>query len=172
MLFKQKWYGQSSLFSKVCGSGTDHFFKDMMGNFIHINKSEEFLNLMRSNNGKVIEYESGKFYCCDKNIEEVEALLKQSRYSVRTNLHITNNIPFDGEVYQKYLTLTKKVGLDPLTQRRVSGLINELDTQGLVSAKLVNHGRYGRTKNITLMISNETLQETIEEDELIGQTIQ
>ena len=77
-----------------------------------------------------------------------------------------------GEVYQKYLTLTKKVGLDPLTQRRVSGLINELDTQGLVSAKLVNHGRYGRTKNIILMISNETLQETIEEDELVGQTIQ
>ena len=77
-----------------------------------------------------------------------------------------------GEAYQKYLTLTKKIGLDSLTQRRVSGLINELDTQGLVSAKLVNHGRYGRTKNITLMISNETLQETIEEDELIGQTIQ
>jgi len=76
-----------------------------------------------------------------------------------------------GEVYQKYLALIKKIGLDPLTQRRVSGLINELDTQGLINAKLVNHGRYGRTKNITLTISNETLQETVAEDELVGQTL-
>ncbi len=53
-----------------------------------------------------------------------------------------------GETYGKYRVLVKSLGYEPLTQRRVSEIINELDMLGLVNAVVVNRGRYGKTKMI------------------------
>lgn len=105
LLFKQKWYGKSSLFSaNGHKSSSDHFFKDMNESFIHIKDSEDLLNKMRSNLNEQINYNGGTFFCSVENIEEIEALLKQSRYSERTNKHIVNQTPFNKEHYQKFLT--------------------------------------------------------------------
>ncbi len=76
-----------------------------------------------------------------------------------------------GSIYNEYVKLCTTAGLDPLTTRRVSGLVTELDTLGLVSAKLVNYGRYGRTKTITPQVSLSTLQLAFESDDTVSQII-
>ncbi len=60
-----------------------------------------------------------------------------------------NNI-FTGEVYDVYKSLCNRTGLRPLTQRRVSDVIAELDMFGIINAKVISKGRYGRTREICL----------------------
>lgn len=73
-----------------------------------------------------------------------------------------------GDVYDRYCKLCTQSGLDPLTTRRVSGLLTELDTLGLVSATVVNYGRYGRTKRITPQIPLTTVQSVLGNDEALN----
>jgi len=72
-----------------------------------------------------------------------------------------------GEIYDLYKTFCDKMKIDPLTQRRVGDLINELDTLGIINAKIVSKGRYGRTKIIKLSISEKSLKEGLLKDEKI-----
>jgi len=53
-----------------------------------------------------------------------------------------------GEVYDVYDQACHHVGKAPLTARRVSMLISNLDMLGLITARTVSRGRYGRTKEI------------------------
>ncbi len=53
-----------------------------------------------------------------------------------------------GEVYQVYVEEAKKKGLEPLTMRRVSDILLQLDMMGLLIAETVSRGRYGVTKLI------------------------
>jgi cell division control protein 6 len=69
-----------------------------------------------------------------------------------------------GEVYLTYTNLAKKSGVEVLTQRRVSGIVAELDVLGLVEAAVVSKGRRGRTKRIKLLVDNDTLARVIGED--------
>lgn len=83
----------------------------------------------------------------------------------------SNNNKSSGTVYEKYSALCKASGLEPLTSRRVSGLITELDTLGLVSATLVNYGRYGRTKKVVPQISRDVLKQAFENDGAVNQLV-
>ena len=76
-----------------------------------------------------------------------------------------------GSIYEYYTNLCNTSGLEALTTRRVSGLITELDTLGLVSAALVNYGRYGRTKKVTPQISQDTLRQAFQEDATVNQLL-
>jgi cell division control protein 6 len=76
-----------------------------------------------------------------------------------------------GDVYEVYCEICELSGLVPLTQRRVSGLINELDVIGLLNARLVNMGRYGRTKKIRLGINRSLIKEMFTGDERLGSLI-
>jgi len=60
------------------------------------------------------------------------------------------NSLFTGEVYDLYKQFCTKTRLRPLTQRRVSDVIAELDMLGIINAKVVSKGRYGRTREISL----------------------
>jgi cell division control protein 6 len=71
---------------------------------------------------------------------------------------------FTGDVFDNYRTLTKKLGLEPVTQRRVGMIISELDMQGLISARVTNQGRYGRTKKISLAIQPSVVKDIFKED--------
>tara|TARA_B100000287_G_scaffold139490_1_gene131428 strand:- start:487 stop:1725 length:1239 start_codon:yes stop_codon:yes gene_type:complete len=73
-----------------------------------------------------------------------------------------------GDVYRTYVDACNKIQIEPLTSRRVSSLLNELDTLGLIMAKNVSKGRGGRSKQvnsaipkaidaISLMSESETL---------------
>ena len=44
------------------------------------------------------------------------------------------------------------ISIEPLTTRRVSSLLNELDTLGLIIARNVSKGRGGRSKQVNLTV--------------------
>jgi cell division control protein 6 len=69
-----------------------------------------------------------------------------------------------GDVYDTYLALCKQIEQKPLTQRRVTQIISELDMLGLVSTDVVSQGRYGRSQKIKVMIPTATVSEALRED--------
>jgi cell division control protein 6 len=72
-----------------------------------------------------------------------------------------------GEIYEVYVELCEELGVTPLTQRRVSTLVNELDSMGLLNAKVVSMGRYGRTKKIKLEITPTLIKDVFANDSRI-----
>jgi cell division control protein 6 len=73
-----------------------------------------------------------------------------------------------GELYLAYSNLCKRMGIEVLTQRRMSGILGDLDLLGLVEASVVSKGRRGRTKKIQLLIERDTLEKTLSEDPAFG----
>ncbi len=73
-----------------------------------------------------------------------------------------------GELYLAYANLCKRMGIETLTQRRLSGILGDLDLLGLVEASVVSKGRRGRTKRIQLLIGKDTLEKTLSEDPAFG----
>ena len=69
-----------------------------------------------------------------------------------------------GEVYGMYRKLCNQLGMDALTQRRVTDFVSELDILGLINAVIVSRGRYGRTKEISLSVPEESVQPVLLED--------
>ncbi|MBU0666764.1 MAG: hypothetical protein KKC26_05365, partial [Nanoarchaeota archaeon] len=57
---------------------------------------------------------------------------------------------YTGELYNLYKEISSKLGFRPLTQRRVSDIIVELDMLGIINGKVTSKGRYGRTREISL----------------------
>jgi cell division control protein 6 len=67
-----------------------------------------------------------------------------------------------GDIFSIYERTCNENGLTPLTQRRVSDLIAELDLLGIINAKVVSKGRYGRTRIIKMNLQ-DSLVKKIEE---------
>ena len=59
---------------------------------------------------------------------------------------------FTGEVYELYKKICDKSGLRPLTQRRVGDILAEQDMLGIINARVISKGRYGRTKEMRLAL--------------------
>ena len=98
-------------------------------------------------------------------IEVVEKQPKQSQavlFAIIALLQDGETKVETGEVYGRYTEVCKTVGLAALTQRRVSDLLAELDMLGIINAKVVSKGRYGRTKEIYLALSQQILEKTKE----------
>lgn len=70
-----------------------------------------------------------------------------------------------GDIYEVYQELCEFTAYPVLTQRRVSGLISELDIIGLLNSRIVSMGRYGRTKKIRLSVSRSVVSKVFSEDE-------
>lgn len=74
-----------------------------------------------------------------------------------------------GDLYMAYDGLARRLGIEALTQRRVSGILAELDLLGLLEAAVVSKGRRGRTKRIRLLIHVDILAKVMAEDsQLLG----
>ena len=73
-----------------------------------------------------------------------------------------------GDVYEKYKINSKKVGIETLTQRRISTILSELDLLGLITTNIVSKGRYGRTKKISNSISPQIIREVFKEDQVLS----
>lgn len=91
----------------------------------------------------------------DRVIDMVTAQPKQFQLVLYSILVIAekknkdSNI-FTGDVYDLYKSLSTKINMRPLTQRRVSDVIGEFDLSGIINAKVISKGRYGRTREINL----------------------
>ncbi len=73
-----------------------------------------------------------------------------------------------GDVYENYENISKKIGIETLTQRRISSMISELDLLGLITASVVSHGRYGRTKKIKNSVSAQIIKEVFKQDQALS----
>lgn len=91
----------------------------------------------------------------DRFVDVVKHQPKQFQatlYSVIAVDSQTKGSYFTGEIYDYYKQLCNKVGLRPLTQRRISDIIGEMDMLGLINAKVISKGRFGRTREISLSL--------------------
>lgn len=84
----------------------------------------------------------------------------------------TTKTAVTGDIYEVYRELCNILNLEPLTQRRVSGLVNELDTIGILNTKVVSLGRYGRTKKIEISVPRSLVRGVYSEDNWVGKLIE
>ena len=68
----------------------------------------------------------------------------------------------NGTVSTNALSLCKKTKFNVLTQRRISDILAELDMLGIINAKIISKGRYGRTREVSLSIDH-SLQKKLKE---------
>jgi archaeal cell division control protein 6 len=76
-----------------------------------------------------------------------------------------------GEVYDIYTYLCSQLEQEPLTQRRITQIISELDQLGLVSTSIINLGRYGRSQKIKLNTSLVTIKDAFKDDTILASII-
>ena len=72
-----------------------------------------------------------------------------------------------GEVYEIYSSLCTNSEQEPLTQRRITQIISELDQLGLITSNVVSQGRYGRSQRIKITIPTLTVKEALKEDPIL-----
>jgi cell division control protein 6 len=73
-----------------------------------------------------------------------------------------------GEVYEIYSSLCKHSEQEPLTQRRITQIISELDQLGLVTSNVVSQGRYGRSQRIKIAVPSLTIKEALKDDLILS----
>jgi len=88
----------------------------------------------------------------DRILDLVSTQPKQYQVTLFSILNACNQKQgvFSGEIYSLYERCCSQTGLRPLTQRRVSDIIAELDMLGIINAKVISKGRYGRTREISI----------------------
>jgi cell division control protein 6 len=97
-------------------------------------------------------------------VEALNNLTMHSKLVLLSVYHLNKSSATTGEIYDVYNELCGEFGAGLLTQRRLGSLINELDSMGLVNAKVVSMGRYGRTKKIRLEISRSLIRDVFSAD--------
>lgn len=104
-------------------------------------------------------------------VEALQNLTLHSKLVVLSVYHLNRaNVHgvITGEISEVYNELCGEVGVAPLTQRRLSTLINELDAMGLLNAKVTSLGRYGRTKKIRLETPRTLIRDVFSSDSRLG----
>ena len=91
------------------------------------------------------------------------SILLQEQYNKKMNTNVTITT---GEVYEIYKNLSKKVRIDRISQRRAADLISELDMLGVITARVISKGRYGRTRDIKISSSLDDILCILKEDEV------
>ncbi len=103
----------------------------------------------------------------DRIVEVVRTLPSQSKLlllSVALLGHNSDSSVTTGEAYNIYKQMCRIIGIEILTQRRVTDLISELDMMGILNATVVSKGRYGRTKEISLSVPLDSTKRLLFED--------
>ena len=87
----------------------------------------------------------------ERMLEIVKTQPKQSQVALLSIIFLLEKqkkAMYTGDVYEVYKKLCMKTDLRPLTQRRISDIIGELDMLGIINATIISKGRYGRTREI------------------------
>ena len=92
----------------------------------------------------------------DRIFEIVEMQPKQYQATLYAIISLSGkkDAIFTGEIYDLYKGICSKTGLRPLTQRRISDVLAELDVFGIINARVISKGRYGRTREISTQLDN------------------
>ena len=73
-----------------------------------------------------------------------------------------------GEIYTIYQYFCSKIQQEPLTQRRMTQIVGELDQLGIITTNIVSQGRYGRTQRIKLQIHISSVKQAIKNDPILS----
>ncbi len=76
-----------------------------------------------------------------------------------------------GETYAEYTRLAQALGLEPVTARRATDIISELDMLGILHARVVSRGRYGKTKMVTLAADRRSIENALRDDEVLSRLL-
>jgi cell division control protein 6 len=107
-------------------------------------------------------------------VEALQNLTLHSKLVVLSIYHlnrVSSRGAITGEISEVYNELSAELGVTPLTQRRLCTLVNELDSMGLVNAKVISMGRYGRTKKIRLEIGRAIIRDVFAGDNRLGRLV-
>jgi len=104
-------------------------------------------------------------------VEALKNLTLHSKLVLLSIYHLNKSSATTGEIYDVYNNICGELGAGLLTQRRLGTLVNELDVMGLLNAKVVSMGRYGRTKKIRLEISRTLIKDVFGSDDRIGRLV-
>ncbi|PIN81772.1 cell division control protein Cdc6 [Candidatus Woesearchaeota archaeon CG10_big_fil_rev_8_21_14_0_10_32_9] len=91
----------------------------------------------------------------DRLVDMVKTHPKQFQATLYPILILSQNKKSEiltGDIYELYKNICNKTGLRPLTQRRVSDIIAELDMLGIINTKVISKGRFGRTREISISL--------------------
>jgi len=69
---------------------------------------------------------------------------------------------YTGDIFDIYQNFCAQTTTEVLTQRRVGDIIAEFDMLGIINAKVISQGRYGRTREISLLIPPPLMDRTKE----------
>ena len=127
--------------------------------------------------GMVSEAKLGKDYITEQAVDTAHKMIEESNiedqfrelpmqalalleaiYRLRDNRDIST-----GDVYSSYEGVCRDVGLESFTLRKVSDIITELESTGLIICRLISRGRFGRTRLISWP-SNSTLDRIYERE--------
>jgi len=100
-------------------------------------------------------------------IECISTLPTQSKvvlYSMLLLEEMDKKIFTSGEVTRVYRDVSRIVDIDPLTHRRITDLISELNMLGVINTRVVSKGRYGRTKEMWFDTNTKKIQEVLAKD--------
>lgn len=100
----------------------------------------------------------------DRVLDIVMTQPKQFKITLHSILSVCHNHApgrhiFTGDVYEIYKNCCAGCGIKPLTQRRVSDIIAELDMLGIINAKVISKGRHGRTREISLGVPTSNVDQ-------------
>ncbi|MCX8158755.1 MAG: orc1/cdc6 family replication initiation protein [Candidatus Pacearchaeota archaeon] len=102
----------------------------------------------------------------DKVIAAVESVPKQFQLVLSAIIELEEKKKdegiYTGDVYNYYQEICKKTKNEILTQRRVSDIIGEFDMLGIINATEISKGRYGKTREIKLMLSHDIKEKAVE----------
>ena len=97
----------------------------------------------------------------DKSGELINALATQQRFALQACYRIFKkgvNKVSTGQAYETYKNVCHTQGCLPLTQRRFCDIISSLDLYGLINARVVSMGRYGKTREIMSSLPEQVVK--------------
>lgn len=97
----------------------------------------------------------------DKILDVIESEPKQFQLALLAMMNLLEKKDkiFTGDVYRHYQELCSQTNTEFLTQRRVSSIISEFDMLGLINAKNISRGTYGKTREIRSAIPKQIEQQ-------------
>jgi archaeal cell division control protein 6 len=103
----------------------------------------------------------------DKTEQLIKALALQQKFTLiacYSALAAGNKKLTTGQVYDTYHSICSQEKLRPLTQRRFSDMVSFLDLYGLIKARVISQGRYGKTREISSSLPKKFVKSIVERE--------
>ena len=98
----------------------------------------------------------------DKSMELIRAMAIQQRLALQACYILFekgSSKVTTGQSYEVYRNICEVNVTRPLTQRRFCDMISFLDLYGLINARVVSHGRYGKTREIMQSLPKHVVEQ-------------